>query len=153
MSLPPNIYFYDIQLSNYIFNNGSTFMSFLPGFLSLYPGKIGLARFVRQTCWSVFRARTVLSFIYSVALPWSSISHFHCWCWCHFSNASMGTGICMTPPLPQVTTNSSFNTSTKCPVRHPVFEFVTFVLVMLNIRTFVSDETLFIYETNFAIDP
>lgn len=60
-----------------------------------------------------FRARKVLPFIYSVALPWSSMSHFHCWCWCHFSNALMGKGICMTPPPPPLTTNSSFNTSTK----------------------------------------
>lgn len=90
-----------------------------------------------QTCWSVFRARNVLSFIYGVALPWSSMSHFHCWCWCHFANASMGTGICMTPPPPPLTTNSSFNTSAKCPVRHTVFELVPFSLFVLNNETFV----------------
>lgn len=91
-----------------------------------------------QTCWSVFRGRKVLSFIYSVALPCSSMSRFDCWCWCHFSNALMGTGICMTPPSPPpLTTNSSFNTSAKCPVRHTVFELAPFSLFLLNNEAFV----------------
>lgn len=89
-----------------------------------------------QTCWSVFRVTKALSFIYSIALPWSSMSHFHCWCWCHFSNASMGTGICMTPPPPPLTTNSSFNTSAKCPVRHTLLELAPFSLFMLNNESF-----------------
>lgn len=77
-----------------------------------------------------FSARKVLPFIYSVALPWSSMSHFHCWCWCHFSNALMGKGICMTPPPPLLTTNSSFNTSTKFPD--------LFVTQFLNLVHFLS---------------
>lgn len=140
-----SVLFYHIQLYNYIFNYWTIVLLFLPDFLSFIQENYG--RFCwdteisvqqqSQTCWSVFRARKVLSFIYSVALPWSSMSHFHCWCWCHFSNASMGTGICMTPPPPPLTTNSSFNTSAKCPVRHTVFKLVPFSLFMLNNETFV----------------
>lgn len=49
----------------------------------------------------------------------SSMSHLQCWCWCHFSNALMGTGICMTPVL---ATNSSFDASAECPVCHTSFK-------------------------------
>lgn len=150
ISLPPNL-----TLSHNILSvitsctntNWSAIMRFLPVFLSVYPGE-RIAAFVEmapkqcgkesQTCWSVFGARTVLSFIYSVALPWSSMSHFHCWCWCHFSNASMGTGICMTPPPAALATNSSFNTSSKCPVCHTVFQLVPVSLFVLNNETFVA---------------
>jgi len=90
-----------------------------------------------QSSWSVFRVRKTLSLIYRIALPWSSISKFHSWCWCHFSNASMGAGICMTPPPPQFTTNSSFNTSAKGPVCHTVFELASFSPIILNNETFV----------------
>lgn len=77
---------------NDIFKYWSTVMPFLPDFLSFYPESVGRfcwdstvsVRQRSQTCWSVSRARKVLPFIYSVALPWSSMSHFHCWCWCHF---------------------------------------------------------------------
>lgn len=124
-------------------------MSFLPDLMSVYPGNYRfcwdrLTVSIRQrsqtwsrTCWSVFGARRLLSFIYSIALPWSSMSHFHCWCWCHFSNASMGTGICMTPPPPPLTTNSSFNTSTKCPAPHTVFQLIPCLPFMLNNENFL----------------
>ena len=119
-------------------------MPFLPGFLSVYPGKSMAGGFVEELLnqWGEvkldqsFRAKKVLPFIRRVALPWSSISHFHCLC-CHFSNASMGTGICMTPPPPPLTTNSSVNTSAKRLVRHTVFELVPFSPFRLNDLSFV----------------
>ena len=138
-------------------------MPFLPDLTSLYPRNYEfcwdrLTISMRQrsqtwseTCWSVFGARRLLSFIYSVALPWSSMSHFHCWCWCHFSNASMGTGICMTPPPPPLTTNSSFNTSAKCPAPHTVFQLIPCSPFMLNNEIFVEMLNLVSYETLWDI--
>lgn len=76
----------------------------------------------QSTCWSVFGGGGGGSPSYiQGALPQSSISKFDCWCWCHFSSASTGTAICMTPPRPQFTTNSLFNTFAKSPVCHTVF--------------------------------
>lgn len=135
-------------------------MPFLPDLTSLYPGNYGFcldkltlsmqqrSQTWSQTCWSVFGVRRLLSFIYSVALPWSSMSHFHCWCWCHFSNASMGTGICMTPPPPPLTTNSSFNTSAKCPVPHTVLNLFHFHPSCRIMRLLLKHLTLSVlYET------
>lgn len=93
-----------------------------------------------------FRVRKVLPFIYSVALPCSSMSHFHCWCWCHFSNALMGKGICMTPPPPPLTTNSSFNTSTKFSDL-----FVTQVLNTLPFSLIIPDNEPFIVRHMYLI--
>lgn len=42
----------------------------------------------------------------------------------------------MTPPPAALATNSSFNTSSKCPVRHTVFQLVPISLFMLNTDTF-----------------
>lgn len=85
-----------------------------------------------QTCWSVFHVRKALSFLYSKALPCSSMSRIHYWWWCHFSDASMGTGICTMTPPPPLITNSAFNTSAKRPVCHTGFELVPFSSFTLN---------------------
>lgn len=80
----------------------------------------------KEAGWSAFRVRKVLSFIYRIdpltpltPSPCSSMSRLPSWCWCHFSNASMGTGICMAPRLP---TNSSFNTCAERLICHSGFK-------------------------------
>lgn len=96
-----------------------TYLDFCPRFQEKW---LFFSELDQSTRWSVFvgGGRGSLSYIQG-ALPQSSISKFDRWCWCHFSNASTGAAICMTPPQPQFTTNSLFNTFAKSPVCPTVF--------------------------------